>query len=307
MKASIIIPTHNRVDSLLRTLNSVCELNFPKKDYEIIIVENVCTDGTKYKVEQWIKENRLENMKLLSERSAGVHHARNSGAIAAKSEILIFIDDDVVVTSNLLNAYLSSFNKNPKMVAAGGAVLPKWESRPPKWLTNFIGKRKTFFILGLMNPHNKFQLKSKGFFFSNNMVIRRKILLEMGGFNPELVGTEYIGNGETGLYKKLWKKNLLIGYIPNALVYHHLPKDRLTLSYLKRRMVNEGISNMYTHYHEGTLRRTTELFTKLLIIAISNLKLWLADFVYNGRTDINSLNIQLEAARFRGQIKFILN
>lgn len=304
MKASIIIPTHNRVKSLLRTIKSVCRLNFPPKDYEIIIVENACMDSTKSIIEKWIYEKRINNMKVFSENTTGVHFARNTGAHIAKGEVLVFIDDDILVSKNFLNAYVAFFKKYPGMVAAGGEVLPEWETEPPKWLINFIDKRKTFFILGLMSPYNKFRLAKDGFFFSNNMAIKKEILFQMGGFNPELIGNDYVGNGEAGLNQKLWENGRLVGYVPEALVYHHISKDRMTVEYFIRRMKNEGASGMYGKYHKK-IPSKFRLYLDMLEIFINNLRVIVREPFVKGQTDRNALLIQMEKAKSISELKYI--
>ncbi len=304
MKASIIIPTHNRFRSLLKTLSSASHLKFPKKDCEIIIVENACTDRTKSGVIELLQKNRMSNFKLVSENSIGLHFARHTGAEVAKGDLLLFTDDDATFHPDWVNSYVHAFVKYKDIVAAGGPVKPKWETNPPKWLKEYIGKSKIFSPLSLMEPYKNFRLDEKGFFFGVNMAIRRKTLFDMGGFNPELIGDKYVGDGEFGLNKKLWAKNLLIGYIPEALVYHHVPNERMTLKYLKLRMGNEGINALYPSIQAYMPR--AKLFNMALKIFSVNIKLYLASLIYHNQTDTNSLNIQLEASHKYAQIQYLL-
>jgi hypothetical protein len=54
--------------------------------------------------------------------------------------------------------------------------------------------------------------------------------------NPGLIGDIYFGNEEVGLYQKLWQRRLLIGYVPNALMYNYIPSGRMTVDFFRRRM-----------------------------------------------------------------------
>lgn len=302
---SVIIPTHNRRKSLLRTLESISQINLSEKDYEIIVVENACTDGTLSAIKIWQKEKTVGNLRVISENSIGLHFARHKGARMAKAEILIFTDDDATFSSDLMQAYIDAFDRYPEMVAAGGPVKPKWGNDPPKWLREYIGDTKIFSPLSLMEPYRRFRLNKKGFFFGVNMAIRKKILFQVGGFNPESIGKQYVGDGEVGLYKKLQQRGLLIGYVPDAVAYHHVPKERLTLGYFISRMKNEGISYIY-----GSLNNQIPGLPKLIFSAISiflvNYKLWLAACYHKNKTDINSLNIQLDAAHKYAQVQYLL-
>jgi len=84
------------------------------------------------------------------------------------------------------------------MAAAGGPIHIVWESPPPKWLIEYIGQVKIFPILGLLDVYDEFRLDPKGFFFGGNMAIRREVLFQVGGFNPDLIGDIYFGDGEAG-------------------------------------------------------------------------------------------------------------
>jgi len=306
MKVSIIIPTHNRVDSLLQTIKSLFNLDYSKKDYEIIIVDNASSDNTQLAVTKLAREKKINNLKLIKEESLGLHYARHTGAKISKGELLIFTDDDAIVDKQLLKVYVDAFLKHPKMVAAGGPVKPFWENKPPQWLIDYIGDKKVFYLLSLMDLGNKFILDKERFFFGVNMAIRRKILFEVGGFNPCLIGDVYVGNGESGLNQKLWQKGMLIGYIPEAVVYHHIPPERMTATYFKHRMANEGASGMYEKYHNHIPCKTWLIFEICKLFTI-NIGWFLGGLLLNGRTDKYSLNIQMESARIRSQIKYIFN
>lgn len=288
----------------MRTIKSVWELNYPKKDYEIIVVDNASSDKTQFAVKRLVKEKKINNLQMIAENSLGLHFARHAGAKISKGELLIFTDDDAIVDKQLLKVYVSIFSKYKQMVAAGGPVRAHWGSTPPKWLIDYIGDNRVFHLLSLMDLGKKFKLDNKRFFFGVNMAIRRKILFEVGGFNPELIGDAYVGNGESGLNQKLWQKGMLIGYIPEAVVYHHIPPERMTATYFKHRMANEGAGGMYEKYHEHIPSRFW-LILEIVKLLICSIGWFVGGLLLNNRTDRYSLVIQMESARIRSQIKYI--
>jgi glucosyl-dolichyl phosphate glucuronosyltransferase len=158
------------------------------------------------------------------------------------------------------------------MAAAGGPVRPRWELPPPQWLVEFIGNAKTFIYLSIMEPCQEFRLDPKGGFFGANMAIYRDLLFEVGGFNPEAVGDVWIGDGETGLNRKLWEQGLLIGYVPDAIVYHHIPAHRMTVEYLCRRAANEGACTEYTRFHKVIPGRIG-MWMRIIRLSLSLVKL----------------------------------
>ena len=86
---SVIIPTYNRKESLLRSVESV--LNQTYKNIEIIIVDDNSSDGTSEKVQE-ISDNRVDYIKL--ERNSGACAARNTGIRNAHGDYIAFQDSD---------------------------------------------------------------------------------------------------------------------------------------------------------------------------------------------------------------------
>jgi GT2 family glycosyltransferase len=288
---AVIIPTYNHPDQLIRSVTSLQKQVLT--DMQVVVVDN----SDHHLLEDKIKTfNRSAKYKVtcLHEPRLGLHYARHAGARYATADILVFTDDDATFDPRWLNAYANAFDEHPEMMAAGGPVRPIWETPPPDWLIEFIGDAKMFPILSLMEPYQKFHLDSKGFFFGVNMAIRRHVLFNIGGFNPELIGNITVGDGESGLNRKLQEKGFLIGYAPDAIVYHHIPQGRMTVEYIRKWAWHLGGANMYRKLH-GRLQSKIGLLNEFFKIVAKRCALWLSlPFVWN-RTDRLSLRIQLRA------------
>ncbi len=302
MEISIIIPTYKRPESLVRTLNSLQEQTLP--EFEVIVVDNAAS----LEIEKLLKEFNTTAripIRYLPEPKLGVHNARHAGARIAQKPLLVFTDDDATFEANWLESYHNKFIEHPEMVAAGGPVRPKWDGEPPQWLIKFIEEAKQFrSLLSFMEPFKEFRLSTQLYFFSVNMAIRRDILFKVGGFNPEAFGKIWLGDGETGLHKKLTEQGMLIGYIPEAIVYHHIPVNRMNVNYLCLRMANEGACEMYARFHKNMPSRW-RLFKQAASITLRHSKSWLKAWTIREQTDIESLIIQLQAARLQSQVKYI--
>jgi glucosyl-dolichyl phosphate glucuronosyltransferase len=305
MDISVIIPTHNRAALLVQAVRSATALDYPPERYEIIVVDNASADATPQVVQELQGEAMGCQLRSVREERLGLHNARHAGAYAAQGDILVFTDDDATFAPGWLQAYGNAFEAYPEMVAAGGPVWPVWEIPCPEWLLDFMGDAKIFGPLSLMEPYDEFRLGPQGFFFGVNMAIRRDILFKVGGFNPESFGDIWLGDGETGLNRKLWKQGLLVGYVPQAVVYHHIPTQRMQVEYLCRRMANEGACDMYAHFHHR-VPKSLRLLVHAASIAIRNSQFWIAALWLRGKTDARSLCIQLHAARTESQFKCIV-
>lgn len=113
---SIIIPTHNEENYLPKLLK--CIKKQGHKDYEIIIGDSFSTDKT-------IKIARNYGCRIIKDlvQSGGPARGRNSGAKAAKGDILLFMDADVQISNDFLYNAITELRER-KIDAAGCYLVP---------------------------------------------------------------------------------------------------------------------------------------------------------------------------------------
>jgi glycosyltransferase involved in cell wall biosynthesis len=85
---SVVIPLYNKVESVCRTLESLCQQRLLAS--EIIVVDDGSTDGSAERVSAL----NLPNVRLVKQENKGVSFARNHGVSLAKYEHIAFIDAD---------------------------------------------------------------------------------------------------------------------------------------------------------------------------------------------------------------------
>jgi glycosyltransferase involved in cell wall biosynthesis len=252
MRVSVIIPTVNRAKYLKNALISVQNQSFPIDEYEIIVVDNNSTDSTPQVVEECNRNGKKEVV-YVKEPEPGLHNARHAGAKAAKGEILAYVDDDVICDSNWLFELVKPY-VDPEVGCVGGKILPKWEAEPPKWINQYRS------YLSLLDWGDEVKELEDTDIYGCNFSIRRSLLFEVGGFNPDAFGDWryywYRGDGESGLLRKVFKLNKKVIYVPKAIVWHVIPQSRLTLQYIKSRSAKQAISDMYTLYKNKKLSRS---------------------------------------------------
>lgn len=127
---SIIIPTRCRPQAIKRTLLQLSKLNYPNDSFEVIIVENSPEDTqTKEVVHQTCR--KMSNFRYFSTDKRGASVGRNKGVSEAKYNHLIFVDDDVLVSTEFLNGYASAWKKYPNAGILGGRTLAIKEKDQP--------------------------------------------------------------------------------------------------------------------------------------------------------------------------------
>src|SRR5262245_11478497 len=115
---SVIIPTYNRKDSLLRTLDSLRQQTFPTNQLEVIVVDDGSTDDTPTIASQ----HYSFSFRYVRQKNQGATVARNYGATISQAQILVFIDDDVVISPPTLAALVEVFYQETKVLVTGTLI-----------------------------------------------------------------------------------------------------------------------------------------------------------------------------------------
>jgi glucosyl-dolichyl phosphate glucuronosyltransferase len=253
MEISVIIPTYNRSALLELTLESLKALTYPLNNYEIILVDNGSTDQTHEIIKAFMSDHA--NAKYVYEQNPGLHSARHAGAKAAQGEILLYIDDDVIAHKDLLQEIIKLYD-NKDVGCVGGKILPRWEEKPPDWIHKMP---KSY--LSILDDGD--QVKEIKWIYGCNFSIRKKLLFELGGFNPDSFGDPkmwwYRGDGEIGLLRKVRGAGYKILYNPKAIVNHFIPNSRITLEYIRERAFKDGIEASFVHHRYSRSNRNNIL------------------------------------------------
>ncbi|HEY7357106.1 MAG TPA: glycosyltransferase family A protein, partial [Ktedonobacterales bacterium] len=98
--ASLVIPTHNRRESLRMVLEALASQTTPPGEFEVVLICDGCTDGS---VEMARSLHVPYCLRVLEQTpNQGPAAARTLGVQEARAALIVFIDDDVVPESTLL-------------------------------------------------------------------------------------------------------------------------------------------------------------------------------------------------------------
>ena len=100
-KFSIVIPTYNRAQKLVRAINSVFELDYNKNNIELLVIDDGSTDETSKILMPFTQNPEFHYHRL--EVNCGVGYARNFGIRKAKNEWVILLDSDNLLKPNALS------------------------------------------------------------------------------------------------------------------------------------------------------------------------------------------------------------
>lgn len=174
IKVSVIIPTYNRKQTLLKTLDSVLAQTYPRDLYEVIVVDDGSIDGTEEALEPL-----LSRILYFKQENKGPATARNLGITHARGEIVAFTDDDCVVPLNWIEALVYGFRRYPDVVGVGGYM----EADEETLATNVYARYESYVT------HRVFGLGDKDIYgehvpiATNCAAYKKEILEELGGFD----------------------------------------------------------------------------------------------------------------------------
>jgi len=122
LKISIVIPTYNEEKTILKKLENTLDLNYPKKDMELIVVD--CSDDrTPHIVEERLG-GRGEIRLILDheEERRGLPYSLNKGYSMATGDIVVKTDCDAMLDRDALKSAVSSFEEDRIGCVTGRAV-----------------------------------------------------------------------------------------------------------------------------------------------------------------------------------------
>ncbi|WP_404355968.1 glycosyltransferase [Methylotuvimicrobium sp. KM1] len=242
MKLSIVICTHNRSASLIKTLTSLYDDNYLGLPHvEILVVANNCSDDTIGKLIDFNAKHPHEILKLnwLKEFKPGKSNALNTAIKKTSAELLCFIDDDQIVESGFLKNLLKGLKDYPDNDIYCGQLTPAWDGSEPFWV-HTKGKYSV-----PIRPYPEFDLGETSITLTEkhkipsggNITVRRMVFEKIGNFSVELgpTGHNMIGGEDHEFISRAIQAGHTIRYLPEVKQLHAIDNIRTkTLYTLKK-------------------------------------------------------------------------
>jgi len=255
MFLSVTIPTRNRAQYLSGVLESLTRQTYPMDRFEVLVVDNGSTDKTQEICSSFA--DRIPQLRYLFEGTPGLHAARHLGLKEAKSDLLVYGDDDIEAFPTWLEGIADAFG-DERVVLVGGKNLPKFQTEPPAWILRMWEKDRQggrmLPYLSIIDLGDEIKGISPYYVFGCNFSIRKSVLLEAGGFHPDAMPNDlirYRGDGETHVAQYIIEHDYKAVYHPETSVHHLIPMHRLTESYFTKRAFSQGISDSYTDFRNN--------------------------------------------------------
>lgn len=221
---SVVVPTRDRAEQVGTCVASILATGYPF--VEIIVVDNAPTsDRTARLIAARFSDH--PEVRYLREETPGTSRARNSGWRAARSDIVAFLDDDVVIDRRWASAILQPFMDDNRVGCVTGLIIAaELETRAQLWMEGYGGFSKGYEprIFDVDEPRPRtdlFPFAAGAFGSGASMAFRRSVLERVGGFDPALGGGTFAHGGEDlAAFVDVLLDGWRLAYEPRAIARH---------------------------------------------------------------------------------------
>lgn len=212
---SIVIPSHNRRELLREVLDALAAQAPGTPAFEVIVVADGCHDGTEGAVASYVAPFPV---RVLQMPGVGPSRARNAGAAAARADLLLFLDDDVIPTERLVAAHWQAHAEQ-----AGRAVIGPYPPEPTPGGDRFRLNARRWWnahFEDLARPGHRYAYTD---LLTGNLSLARATWNELGGLDPQFARARE----DLELGVRLLKAGVALHFAPDALGWH---QEHLTTS-----------------------------------------------------------------------------
>ena len=206
------IPSYNRGEILCRTLSQILPHLSPV--VREVIVADQCPSHFREVMVRLQELQTCPRLRYLTLERSGLPIARNAILAAAKTEFLVFLDDDVILPHGFFESYLKTFIETGAQIIQGQVIQ----------LYNLDEFDKP---AELLRPRGSPQfgtvsmwMKDLSFFIGANHAIRRSRALQVGGYDEQM-GCGVAKNEEADFINRATQSSTDVYYESNCWLVHY--------------------------------------------------------------------------------------
>jgi cellulose synthase/poly-beta-1,6-N-acetylglucosamine synthase-like glycosyltransferase len=206
---SIMVPCWNEGTTVIATIDSILNLNYPKEKLRVLIVDDGSTDDTWAVLQQFARNPQVT---LLQKENGGKHKALNYALQFVETDMVGCLDADSFVNPEALRKIVREFTDEEVM-----AVTPSIKIHNPKNILELV--QKVEYGWGVLFRHILSKLGAIYVTPGPFSIFRREVFIKLGGYKQAHM-TE-----DLELALRLQIAGYKIGNAPDAFVYTVAPKN----------------------------------------------------------------------------------
>lgn len=236
---TVIICTHNPREAYLQeTLAALRRQTTPIQSWELLVIDNASREPLAGRLDlDWHPRARI-----VREDNLGIAHARARAlheATEARSELILFVDDDNILAADYIEQGLQIGNIHTEIGCWGGQLLPRYEVEPPEWLENYkkylaIFPLEKALVAGHVESYDVVP-PTAGTFVRRAVWLKYLDLVKAHSLRLVLgpKGKVRIGGEDMDLMLSANDLGLGLGRFPQLKLQHIMPRERLTPEYME--------------------------------------------------------------------------
>jgi len=239
---SVVICTYNNAAGLSETLRHLQTQRPVPGAWEVIVVDNNCSDDTASVVAAQAKA--MPELRHVLEPRQGLMHARTCGVSTSRGQIVAFVDDDNYLSEDWLAQALDFLHHHPACGAFGGTVEILWGAPPPPEIV-----RRAYAYAGAemggearrLDGQDRWQVRGAG------LVCRKAPLIASGWLDWQLcagrVGLECMAGDDTEIVMRIARQGWEVWHVPQCKLQHAILARRINIDYLRALHYGFGLAD----------------------------------------------------------------
>lgn len=231
-RLSVLIPTFRRPDLLYRCLTALRMQTTPPEDFEICVVDDASGPDVVGVLER--AGAKMPNLVWVSQpTNRGPAAARNRAASLAEGQLLLFVDDDVIASTSLVETHLACHERAGQPLSVMGRLTWYPDVRVTPFMRWLDASGMQFNFAKMVEGPQTDIINS---FYTCNLSLPLADFMAVGGFDERF---PYAACEDSDLGLRLARHGLAHHYRPAALAWHARP---VTLQEFRTRMRQAGQS-----------------------------------------------------------------
>ena len=239
---TVAICTYDRYDFLSKAIDSVLAQDLDPDLFDLMVIDNTPKGEARAASAAAYADN--PRVDYVTEDTPGLANARNVALARSTAEYVLFLDDDAVAQPGWLRALHDTLQAGKGTIGViGGRVLPDFAVPRPAWLHETLAA----FLSIVDQPGEAGRPLAPGeLIVGANIGCRRKLALQLGGFDVALgrqgaASASLMSGEEDMLIRRVIDAGRGVFYCGAAVVHHHIPAERLTRDWFRRRAAWQGV------------------------------------------------------------------
>jgi GT2 family glycosyltransferase len=213
-RVSIVIPNFNGQKYLGDCIDSLYRIDFPREDYEIIIVDNASTDHSR----AFICSTYPDVILIKAEKNLGFASGCNLGIRNASGEYIVLLNNDTVVDANWLKELVVVADRDKDVAIVGSKLLFKDNPSQIQNAASYLTDRGDGGDLASHQPdEGQYDTTNESMAVCGaSMLIRRTLIQDIGALDEDFFA--YYEDMDLCYRTRLYGKKIV--FTSKSIVYH---------------------------------------------------------------------------------------